>query len=375
MTHYIVEFLKDKSKSKVMALESIFRNQFPVMKTFQSKNICLILGDFHEGNFNLSDSSTNLLLETNIIQNRNIEEDNKNKAHPLQSELNASILFDKNTKKIMINSDPFGLDYYYITALEDRIIVSSHIKYILQLHPVLLNQLDYDATIEYLFSHIIFGTKTLFKKIKLLPYNAIIELAEWEQTPESALSMSLEETRHWFDFQKNYEFSTILKDKAEEVKDLLDKFISSLYEKDSTNVHFFLSGGLDSRLLVSLIKDRNKERSQVLTFDSSHEGLELAKAMKVARMLNLHHHIEIVKPEHIVSNSFQQMWYTEGLSNHAVSTMLQLLLSIPESPIFFVDGFVGDAQFGGEFLKKLSKIVYSETNIVDRMYNIMKFQE
>lgn len=84
-------------------------------------------------------------------------------------------------KNIRIITDPFGLDYIYVALIDQkRLVISSHLKYILIANPILINELNYDAIVEYLYSHTLLGKKTFFNNIMLLPYNSIIDIKDWE---------------------------------------------------------------------------------------------------------------------------------------------------------------------------------------------------
>jgi hypothetical protein len=374
MTHFILEIHTKETKSMISRYKGFFQEKFRSSKYLLGSKYGLIVGDFTEMNFYVEDSDEILLLETNLIQNMNIE-DNKQKANTKQSALNASVIYDKKTQKILINSDPFGLDYYYIAATDHGFIISSHLKYIISLDPKLLNSLDYDAVIEFLYSHVILGSKTFFSKIKLLPYNCKIDIRDWERDSLNALFKSLENKENWFSFPNNYNFNVDASDKSIELSTKLNKIISSLFTIENPEVHFFLSGGLDSRVLITSIDEENLPNCSALTFDSSSKGFEMEKAKRVVDILKVKHKTKIVTPEFVVSNSFRYMWMTEGLANHVVSTLLDLIESIENPPLFFVDGFVGDAQFGGEFLRNLDKIVRSTDNPISRISKMMKYHD
>jgi len=104
-----------------------------------------------------------------------------------------------------------------------------------------------------------------------------------------------------------------------------------------------------------------KHKTRVITFDCRENGVESSEAKKIAKLLQIRHDIKIIDENDIIKNSYLHLWKNEGLSNHTVSVILELIKQNSDLKLF-IDGYVGDAQFGGEFLNKLSENSKKESN-------------
>ncbi|MFX1283452.1 MAG: asparagine synthase-related protein [Promethearchaeota archaeon] len=369
MTHFYAEFFQTGYSSDAKEeLKELFQTKYNNFEFIDQDGFFLYAADINKRNFEIQKYDSMIVFSMNKLRNPPLDTTNTKYVRNYQNGYSSIISYNRELHEIEIITDPFGLDYIYIAAIDEkRIAISSHMKYILAHHTHLLNKLDYDAIIEYLFSHFIFGHKTFFVDVKLLPYNSIIKLKNWKSNAHELINDGMAEKQFWYKFPTNYEENLDFNEKSNEVANLLKRLIGTFYANQESDVSFLLSGGLDSRLLVSTINDNFKSRSEALTFDRSPKGTEIPRALEVTNIVRIPHHTRIVTQNDIVENWINHMWSTEGISTHAVSHFLKLL-EISKGNKVYIDGYMGDTQLGGSFLGNIEEEVKRGKTSHERLY-------
>jgi len=355
MTHFYFEF-STKRISKKEKLKIKFKSKFPIIHVKEDNNFLIYIGDFIEKSFNVIENDSKIIFKFNLHKYPGLNSKSKLNYSPI-------IIYNKQNRNIKIKTDPFGLDYIYVAISENNnICLSSHMKYILENNMKLLNELDYDAIIEYLFCHCILEHKTIFTKIKLLPYNRIINLEDWDNNPKKILEKALKSKNFRKSFPSDYNYGINIRKASEEIANDLKKLIKQYYKfNENEIIGFFLSGGFDSRTLIATINDTMKHKTRAITFDCRENGVESSKATEIANLLQIKHNIKLINENDIIKNSYRYLWKNEGVSNHNVSVILELLEQNSDIK-FFIDGYLGDTQFGGEFLNRLFVDNRNESN-------------
>ena len=77
-------------------------------------------------------------------------------------------------------------------------------------YPDFLDTLDYNGIIEYLFCHSIYGSKTFFNDIKLLPSNSIFTFQS--QSSKKIILKSIKNKKERYQFPKEYNEDIDLED-------------------------------------------------------------------------------------------------------------------------------------------------------------------
>ncbi|MHA1123560.1 MAG: asparagine synthase-related protein [Candidatus Heimdallarchaeota archaeon] len=318
MTHFYIQIAMDGNTPKRDTIEKVFLGNFKLTE-FSKENNCVILSaDFLNDNFRLEKKDTNIKFQINTKKMLAIKEPQKEKK--VDTSYSPVITINTKTMDVEIKTDPFGAHLVYIVALENgKMVISSHMKYIIAMHPELLNELDYNALVEYLFCHSILGVKTYFKKIRLLPGNS-----------------------------KNQT--------ATEISELLKAQMKNFAAIENVELAFLLSGGLDSRLLISAIDKKWKKSIETYTFDSLSDGKEIKYAKGVSDILSVPHHYKVISDVDVLKYCFKHMWHCEGLSNHVISIRHALYEKVNGEKLFF-DGLLGDGPFGGNYLVYTEKLV------------------
>ena len=217
----------------------------------------------------------------------------------------AFAFFDSNENELVIARDHFGVKplYYYVD--NDKFIFSSEIKAILTCDSI-AKDIDYKALVNYI--HFLYspGERTPFNSIKkLLPGNYI------SIQTDNIHTMNIVE---YYNIQFNGQY---LNYSEKEFIDKLDYLLECAVKRQllaDVPVGFFLSGGIDSSLIVAYARKLFPDRKiQCFTIDSGDsakkEGydLDLFYAQLVAEYLNVD--LKIVNADVNIVRDFDKMIY------------------------------------------------------------------
>ncbi|AWL10325.1 Asparagine synthase (glutamine-hydrolyzing) [Aquirufa nivalisilvae] len=255
-------------------------------------------------------------------------------------------VFDLHTKELFIARDHFGVKPLYLYQDEHLFLFSSEIKTFLSL-PI-QKDLDNEALMNYLSYLWSPGEKTPFKLVKkLLPGHYLkFNISEFQQAKPISF------------YQPNLD-GEHLQDTEEELINQLDQLLIQAVDRQMLSdvpVGFFLSGGLDSTLLVAIAKKIYPERKFpcfTIDIDSQNSKMEdfaddLVYATKAADFLEVDLHI--VKATIDIVDSFDQMiWHLdEPQADAAPINVLNIAKLAREKGIkVLIGGTGGDDLFSG----------------------------
>ncbi|MHA1222961.1 MAG: asparagine synthase-related protein [Candidatus Heimdallarchaeaceae archaeon] len=362
MTEFLFAFSKNSNLSlNINKLESTLNKSMrnPIIDKISFEHIKCVIASFVKGYPSIKNNENEVEI---IFDNYSKELEHKTYAFGFRN--SERIIFNKESLKVKIITSTWGLTHLYICSPNPGVlIISSNFKNIFSLYPDIRRKLNYDSIIEYLFSHTIFGIKTYFYDVLLCPPNSEISINL--ETVNKDLKNSLSNAKKQIkvlNYSKDADFNTISEYLAKRIKDTL----KCLYEKYSdTQFNLMLSGGLDSRTLAAAIPKPYRKKTKALTFDTEIKGKEIIKAQKIANKLNLKHITQIYTYEDILSFKEFHTWLSEGSSYITVAS-IHPLLDKTESG-FVVEGYLGDTQFGGEFLGTVDMNLESveRSNLID----------
>jgi len=348
MTNFL--FVLSSEKKNLNETAELLPSLMEHKKIIDNEGIQILIGDFDDKNYSLEIEDKKYFFTPNNFKHFDLMEDSKS-VKSFSEQIQPYIKVDMETKRVIISSDPLGTDYIYLAYNNGNLYISSQMKYILQNEKELLNHLDYDAMLEYVFSHCILGMKTFFKKIKLLPYNKTITLDLEEIDYSKIEEIVLENSEIKYEFPSKYEemdkesYEKIVEEQALQ----FEKYFNILLNKRNENNYFLLSGGLDSRMLLTSVENDLRKKCKGITFDYSDKGLNVTNAKKVAERLDVEHIVRIIDVEDTIKDSLKHMWYCEGVSTHVSSRLVSFLDEVETNNNLYIDGYVGDGQLGGEF--------------------------
>ncbi len=354
MTHFLILISKEGKEVNINSKEilSLFPEKAELKEDLKFKNVRILVGDFLS-NYIFSKEGSKCYLATNVLKYPILNEGVK-PFRDKQVGFSQLFSFDSQNNELEIITDPFGFDFIYLAEDEKNIILSSHLKYILQYNSNFLEKINLDSVINYLYSHMILGTKTLFQDIFLLPYNRVMIFKCEQSDIRNQLLKNIKEAPYHINFPNRYDYEKDIQSSVEECSLLLKQLTKTITESHEEKIGFMLSGGLDSRTLVSTIPNDQKKRCEAFTFDSTKDGPEIQAAKKVLKRVKLKHNTAVITLEKIVNNAYKHMWLSEGVSNHLVSGLITLIDNKPDINMI-IDGYLGDTQFGGEFFSSIEE--------------------
>ncbi len=202
----------------------------------------------------------------------------------------AFAIWDPGRRRLFVARDRFGIKPFYYSYDGGRFCFSSEIKGLLAV-PWVSREIDPDAMEEFLSRQYVPGPGTIFRKIDqcVAGHRLVCDRTGVSQAPFWCL--------------RQVPHGLIGEDLA---KETLSRFRKAVQEHlvSDVSVGAFLSGGLDSSLVVGLMQ---REASKpIKTFSVGIKGLpaysELSHARKVARWFGTEHHDLMLGPDAVISH-------------------------------------------------------------------------
>ena len=179
------------------------------------------------------------------------------------------ILFDPKCKKIHIVTDRCGMNLCFKYESNDRLLLSSHTD-ALALAANEERNWDYTSLAEFLRTSKVSFPYTYYKKIEALDFGCIytIDLSKKEKT--------LYSKKKYFTFDYKIDPKVTEWELAEELGRAVKKAVEKRTLSFLCSVGVFLSGGLDSRTMLSSIKDKARVKVFCI-FDKENNEVRIAR--------------------------------------------------------------------------------------------------
>jgi len=204
----------------------------------------------------------------------------------------AFAVWDASKERLYLARDRFGEKPLYLVEAGETLFFASEIKALLA-GPLAQPEIDLQAVWDYLAYRYVPGPRTLFRGIRKL---APASWATWQ-------AGRLRETRYWVPPDRAPLEAPLELAPAETVARFLEALEEAVELQMVSDVPFgaFLSGGLDSSMIVALM---SRHTSRVKTFSVGFTDArysELAHAAAVARQFGTEHHEIVVSPDEIMN--------------------------------------------------------------------------
>jgi asparagine synthase (glutamine-hydrolysing) len=254
------------------------------------------------------------------------------------------VILDKIENTIFVARDHFGVKPLYFYLSDKQFICASELKALLPY------RIEQDLDVESIQAHMTFmwcpGEGTPFKVVKkLLPGSYM--LIELNNLPKAKI-----ERYYTLTFPIKVEDDKTLEQWVDILEDKLTKAVERQLLSDAP-IGFFLSGGLDSSLLVAIAKKLNPERRlKCYTIDSgeSKDGFasDLIYARKISEYLNVEL-TEVKVDSRIVSIFDDIIWFLdEPESDPAPFNVYEIAKAAQKDGIkVLIGGTAGDDIFSG----------------------------
>ena len=260
-------------------------------------------------------------------------------------------IYDYNSNELVICNDRYGLKPLYLCDRGNYLLFSSEIKAILQ-DTSFKRKINLEAMAEFFSFGYVLGDNTLIESIKLLPPASIFTYSNGKS-----------EINQYWNWNQIKKIDVI--DEEIIVDELGRLWLQAVERRMQGNgkIGAFLSGGLDSRAIVSAI-DSKHYPIDALTFGKM-DCDDYTIAKRVCDKLGIKHHFVEITAETWFSGIEKTVWVTEGLLNIIHQHTWDAIDKTKEYYDINLNGYLADAVIGGSYL---SNIIYNKKNI-DEYHN------
>jgi len=252
------------------------------------------------------------------------------------------IIYLKNSSKLLVCSDYFGLKTIYYSTYSDSLLFSTELKCILKYYDKDNFAVDRGGLIELLLFRFQWGDRTLFSDIKCLYSRTVLDYSIASKNIESFV-------------YDNFPVECVDEITDQVLFDLDNYFGNNVLQCSDKNNVLWLSGGLDSRYIFSWLKKNNIKISKIVNFGSS-STLDYKYAKKflsaVGNEKNLYNYV--ITPEMLVKNGVKHLWINEGYSGH-LNSHLYYGFDNFDNNLNIYDGYAGDSILGGTIYTRIQK--------------------
>jgi asparagine synthase (glutamine-hydrolysing) len=246
----------------------------------------------------------------------------------------AFAIYDQNCKKLFLARDHLGQKPLYYHHDGNALAFSSEIKALLALKPE-LRELDLEALYEYLTVRIITPPRSMFRRIKKLPPGHYLLF----QNGKSLIK------RYW-----ELNFKPKMEGDLDFVVSELDRQVQATVEchlVSDVPVGAFLSGGLDSSLIVAMISKFVDKPIETFSGDVPYgDYTEIPFARLVSKKYNTLHQELTIRPS-LMRTLPDFVWHLDEPSDPLSVCMYYLAELVSKHVKVVLGGDGGDELFGG----------------------------
>jgi asparagine synthase (glutamine-hydrolysing) len=261
-------------------------------------------------------------------------------------------IWDARRRRLFLARDRLGIKPLYYNESAGCLIFGSEIKAILQ-HPSVHASLNAEALSNFLSLKYVPAPQTMFAGIHALPPGCSLTCDQ----------NGVRVRRYWdLSFASGGNGPVSERACAEQLESLLKESVR-LHLVSDVPFGAFLSGGIDSSLIVALMSRFLSE--PVKTYSVGFEGAaetfsELPYARMVARKYRTDHHEVFIRPEHLVDLSEKVIWHLDqpiadeaALGNYMVAELASREVKMVLTGEGGDELFAGYARYAGELLSPL----------------------
>jgi asparagine synthase (glutamine-hydrolysing) len=249
----------------------------------------------------------------------------------------AFALWDRPRKRLLLARDRLGIKPLYLYRDADKLVFGSELKAVLA-HPGVKRELDPAGLDDYLTLGVVPGARSIFRRIEKLPAGHVLTVG-----PED---LGRAPRRYW-QLRIEPDHGRSADDWQEAVRAKLDEAVR-LHLIADVPVGAFLSGGLDSSVVVALASEKAQGPLQTFSMGFQEDSFsELPYARAVAGHFGTKHVEEVVTPDAVALLDQLTYHYDEPFADaSAVPTFLVARLAARHVKVV-LSGDGGDEVFGG----------------------------
>jgi asparagine synthase (glutamine-hydrolysing) len=268
------------------------------------------------------------------------------------------IIWDSENKSAFVARDPYGIKPLYYAFLSDGIVFSSQIKALLSIDS-LSKDLDLFSRVFYWMLGSIPEPRTWFKNIKMVPSGSFLIIE----------NSKIIQSKIWFDIGIVWEKAVNLIDNYKSI-DIFENVRNALLESVSRHmisdvpIAVFLSGGVDSGAIISLMREIDPKREIIGVtivydefIDTPDDESESAKL--IASLYDVNHHIVKVTEQDFISDLPQILDAMDQPSIDGINTWYASKAVADLGLKVVISGVGGDELFlGYPSFKLLPRLMY-----------------
>lgn len=246
-------------------------------------------------------------------------------------------IWDRTQQELIIANDRFGLYPLFYAHYDGKLVFAPEMKGVL-CDPDFRKELNLTALAEYMRFQQLLGEKTFFEELEILPNASLLRY----NTHTDSLTI-----QPYWDFSQIPKVNMTFEEAVEEIGRLLRRAVNRL-ASGPYRVGVYLSGGLDSRTILSLI-DRKHFPVASITY-GQRNCRDVVYAERIARTVGSDHHwFEFKNGEWVKEWADFHLELTEGfhswIHSHGVSTLPQARETIDVN----LTGLAFDTSVGGHW--------------------------
>lgn len=272
----------------------------------------------------------------------------------------ALCIYNERDGSILLAKDRFGKKPLFYSKTNGYFVFASEIKALLQ-HPAITRRIDEEALRKYLFYGFVPSPNTIFEGISKLEAGSYLTLENGEI-----------HTKRYWDLNFSDKSRLPLSKTIEAVDGLLRKAVEKRLVSD-VPLGVFLSGGIDSSLVVSYMKEimgpENVRAFSIGFEESKYDESKYAKI--VADHLGISHHLRILSQEeclNVINDIFAYL--DEPISDPSIIPTYLLSGYTKEDVSVALSGDGGDELFLG-YPKYMANRVLSNSFVKNAFVNTM----
>lgn len=252
----------------------------------------------------------------------------------------AFAVYDRKRQQLLLARDRLGIKPLYYIYSKDWFLFGSEIKSF-QAFPEFNPALDFEALHHYLTFRFVPAPMTLFKRVKKLPPGFLIEyqLGQKNLEPKSYWDLAFDRTGQ----------SWSRPESAESVRDLIHDAVKMRLMSE-VPLGVMLSGGVDSSVVVSSMRNKAQESISTFTITYEEEGVHnegVFAKMTAETFQTDHHEIKVRLDDFLDSLERMVFFMDEPIADPAAIPIFDLCRFSKEYVTVLLSGVGGDELFAG----------------------------
>lgn len=250
----------------------------------------------------------------------------------------AIAIWDSQERELVLIRDRLGVKPLYYAEIDGSLVFASEIKAILQ-HPKMQRQVNLSAMSNYLSLRFVPAPQTMFDGIHSLPPGCFLRVRQGKIQCQPYWDISYQASTQSLSDQE-YE---------ERLLELLRESIG-LHLRSDVPFGAFLSGGVDSSLIVALMSEKLKQPVKTFSvgFDSDSVQDELPYAQLIADRFGCDHHTIVINSTDFLAHAEKVIWHLDQPISDQATVAMEMVSQLAAQHVKMVlTGEGGDELFAG----------------------------